>query len=146
MGGIKPRSPHRQIAQLMREHIEMGLYPPGKRMPSLEKLADLHQVTKGVIRNALALLRLEGVICARNGDGHYVIPNPEQGDSEYARLMNATLAVVHTTGASSQEIAERTGVSRWHIQRMLGGGRPLSIEWFCKIIEAAIAIGREKTP
>lgn len=110
----------------------------------MTKLADQYGVKPAVVRNALVLLRLEGIICARNGDGHYVTPDEDRGDSENARLVNATRAVVYATGARTAQIAERTGVSRWHIQRMLGGGRLMTPEWSQRIIKAARDIGREE--
>lgn len=45
---------------------------PGWRLPSEERLAEMHKVSRGVVRAALAGLRERGVLTSRRGGGTYV--------------------------------------------------------------------------
>lgn len=137
MGAPRPNTPYRNVAQLLREHIELGFYPPGERMPSLPQLGALYGVKSCVVRNALAVLRDEGIIAARSGDGHYVIPAAERGDPAATQsLRETTHAAVLRSGVNLTEVSRRVGVSRWHVTRMLTGKRPLTRFWSERIIDA----------
>lgn len=142
MGSNQYDTPYRRVARLMRQHIKAGLYNEHEKLPSVEKLAANYRVTIGVIRNALAMLRLDGVLVARSGVGHFIATdeNQEMDDARYA-LKTAQDAVAKH-GADAHQIAELTGVSHWHIHRMLSGGRIMTLSWSQKIVEAAKEIER----
>lgn len=129
---------YRFIAGELRGHIEMGLYRPGEQLPSITRIGEMFDAKAGVVRDALTVLKDEGLVMVRNGDGHYVVP-----DTEGADLMAVTLVAVCESGAGIQQIAEHLRVSRWTIGRLLNGGITLTPEWSQKIIAAAEAIGRE---
>lgn len=53
---------YREIADELRERIESGEYPPGSKLPGYEALTSTYSVGRGVIRDALSVLQVEGLI------------------------------------------------------------------------------------
>ena len=68
---------HRQVANIVREAIASGEYPPGTQLPSEDALAQRHKVSRPTIRLALNTLRAEGLISVRMGKGSTVRPGPD---------------------------------------------------------------------
>ncbi|MFP1630796.1 FadR/GntR family transcriptional regulator [Zhengella sp. ZM62] len=64
------------LARTLRDAIRRGDFAIGERMPSEAELTALHGVSRTVVREAIAALRLEGVVEARQGAGVFVIANP----------------------------------------------------------------------
>lgn len=59
----------RQVAADMREKITAGEYPSGSRLPTERELVDTYGVLRPTIRDAVNLLRSEGIIVAEHGRG-----------------------------------------------------------------------------
>jgi GntR family transcriptional regulator len=72
-----PESPHRQLASWIRERIESGEFPPGRRIPSETDLVQMSGVARGTARRAIAVLRDEGLTVTIGGRGTYVRPRDE---------------------------------------------------------------------
>ncbi|AZO00743.1 FadR family transcriptional regulator [Mesorhizobium sp. M9A.F.Ca.ET.002.03.1.2] len=68
--------PHRVASYLSRE-IEGGDIIPGARLPTESQLADKFGVSRNVVREAIAQLRADGMVEARQGVGAFVMA-PEQ--------------------------------------------------------------------
>ncbi|MER8777566.1 FadR/GntR family transcriptional regulator [Mesorhizobium sp. M0977] len=68
--------PHRVAAFLSRE-IESGDLNPGTRLPTEQQLSEKFGVSRNVVREAIAQLRADGMIEARQGVGAFVLA-PEQ--------------------------------------------------------------------
>jgi DNA-binding GntR family transcriptional regulator len=132
-----PNAAYHKLARLIHEHIEMGLYSSQERLPSITELEALYNAKRSVVRNALRVLKEDRLIVSRDGDGHYIVTGPVQGDDEEENRLNRTRHAVLVSGASSLQIAKRTGVSRWSITRMLHGRIPLTPLWSVQIIRAA---------
>lgn len=64
------RYPH--IASDLRRRVLEGEFSPGSRLPSEQRLAGHYQVSRGVIRNALAALSRRGMIVSHPGAGWHV--------------------------------------------------------------------------
>jgi DNA-binding GntR family transcriptional regulator len=62
----------RQLANLLRERITTGQYPPGRAIPSEKQLEQEYGISRNTIRKATALLRDEGLIVTVAGRGSYV--------------------------------------------------------------------------
>src|SRR6266536_1089772 len=75
---LHPGQPrYRQVAARLYEQIKDGTYPPGSALPTERQLADEYGLSRNMIRQALALLRQQGVLDVVQGSGHYVRPRPE---------------------------------------------------------------------
>lgn len=71
VSGARAPKYHR-IADELRRAVQIGEYQPGERLPAETSLADRFRVSVPTIRQALAVLRAEGVIESRHGIGTFV--------------------------------------------------------------------------
>ncbi|OCX65683.1 GntR family transcriptional regulator [Thioclava sp. SK-1] len=62
-----------QISDLLRQDIQSGRFRPGDRLPSESELTRTHSVSRTVVREALGLLRSEGLVEARKGSGVFAL-------------------------------------------------------------------------
>lgn len=89
--GIDPtsdRAVYKQIADHLRSDIEAGRLAAGERLPSESALVNEFEVAQGTIRQALQLLRSEGLVIAEQGKGVFVRNKPRirrLGHDRFAR-------------------------------------------------------------
>jgi GntR family transcriptional regulator len=69
-GDSRPK--YQQIADTLRETIKAGEYGPGDRLPGENELMATHGVARMTARQALGVLRSEGLVEARKGAGVFV--------------------------------------------------------------------------
>src|ERR1700761_2958309 len=62
---------HLKIAALISREIDRGQFKPGDRLPTEHELAAQFDVSRNVIREAIACLRSDGVIDSRQGVGAF---------------------------------------------------------------------------
>lgn len=62
-----------QISQWLMEMIEKGRYGVNDKLPSESKLAELFQVNRNTVRQAISDLVTKGIVQKRNGVGSFVI-------------------------------------------------------------------------
>ena len=75
IGMVEPL-PNR-VATLLSKEIGAGKLSPGSRLPTEQQLADRFGVSRNVVREAIAQLRADGIVEARQGVGAFVMA-PEQ--------------------------------------------------------------------
>jgi DNA-binding transcriptional regulator YhcF (GntR family) len=81
MDGINPddpRTPRRQLADLLRAAILTGKLAPGSQIPSGPELAERYKVSKVTAQQAVNELRNEGLVVARRGSGTFVRERPQK--------------------------------------------------------------------
>jgi DNA-binding FadR family transcriptional regulator len=61
-----------EIATVLRDRVLSGDFSSGDRLPSEQQLADSFQVSRPVIREAIARLKVEGLIDTKQGLGAFV--------------------------------------------------------------------------
>jgi GntR family transcriptional regulator len=61
-----------QLAAVLRAQIESGALEPGKPIPSESYLQQEHGVSRGTVREAVALLREAGLVVTIQGRGTFV--------------------------------------------------------------------------
>ncbi len=66
------RPAYQQIADELREQIYSGVLPENAKLPSERELSDEYDVARVTIRNAIAVLRNEGLIFSEHGRGVFV--------------------------------------------------------------------------
>jgi len=64
----------RQIA----EHLRRGELRPGDRLPSEQQLMDHYGTARMTVREALGVLKGEGLVVAEHGRGVFVRPQPHR--------------------------------------------------------------------
>jgi DNA-binding GntR family transcriptional regulator len=69
---IAPVPPYRQIADILRQRIEGGKYPPDTRIPTESELVEEFEVARTTARRAVSVLRDEGLIYTVPNRGSYV--------------------------------------------------------------------------
>lgn len=63
---------YERVAEAIRTQIRTGELQPGDKLPSISQLTDLYAVSYGSIRSAMLVLKAEGLIEGRPGEGVYV--------------------------------------------------------------------------
>ena len=76
-----PTKPRHVIDQIL-SSIQDGTLAAGERLPSEAKLAELTGVGRTSVREALAALRLMGVVETRVGAGSYIVASLDGGNSQ----------------------------------------------------------------
>ncbi|SEN71070.1 transcriptional regulator, GntR family [Loktanella fryxellensis] len=62
-----------QVSDDLRRQIEAGAFRPGERLPSEAALTQVHSVSRTVIREAIAILRSDGLVETRKGAGVFAL-------------------------------------------------------------------------
>lgn len=76
----------------LRELIQSGRYNPGDKLPSEAQLTREHAVSRTVVREAIAALRADGLVEARQGSGVYVLTPTEQVTAPFTNIDSARLS------------------------------------------------------
>lgn len=92
MTQVTDRPAYLRIAAELREQISSGGYPPGARLPTIAALSRTHGVSEIVVRQAVALLRGEGLVETRRGGGTIVRTRPAVRRVAMSRYLNAPRA------------------------------------------------------
>jgi DNA-binding FadR family transcriptional regulator len=72
----RPASLASRIAQSLREEIAAGRFSAGARLPAESALAGTFGVSRPIVREAIALLKADGILVTRKGAGAYVSDTP----------------------------------------------------------------------
>jgi DNA-binding FadR family transcriptional regulator len=150
MIGVVEALPHR-VASLLSREIESGDFNPGARLPTEQQLAEKFGVSRNVVREAIAQLRADGMIEARQGVGAFVLA-PEQRSAiridrealksavnmehlfELRRILETESASLAATRRNDEDLASIKAA----LDRMSGEER-----WEEGSIEADLAFHRE---
>ncbi|WP_312239527.1 Uxu operon transcriptional regulator [Pantoea sp.] len=68
-----PQRPYQEVGETLRNMIAQQRYAVGERLPPEREIAAMLNVTRTLVREALIMLELEGLIEVRRGAGIYVI-------------------------------------------------------------------------
>ncbi|GAA4240340.1 GntR family transcriptional regulator [Actinomadura meridiana] len=103
---VPDRPAYLRIADSLREGIRDGSVPPGSRLPTIAELCEVHGVSEIVVRQAVALLRGEGLVETRRGGGTLVkvIPPARRVAMDRYRAVTRPMAVPETTFTRDQRI------------------------------------------
>lgn len=117
--------PYQQTADRIRALIKSHGYEPGVRLPSERELADLLEVSRPTVREALIALEVEGVVQIRMGSGVY-LSHPIKGQAsapkKAAKLKSdlSPFQLIEARRLVESEIAALAAVSRTpeHVRQM----------------------------
>jgi GntR family transcriptional regulator len=96
-----------RLTSVLRGRIESGEWEEGHRIPSIEELCDEYGVARNTVRQALQLLRSDGLIDGGRGVGTFVLKRPA-GRIANADLKDAISDPLHLGPDQSIEILSRT--------------------------------------
>ena len=74
--GSTPIPRYLQLAELVRQRVAKGHWPPGSMLPSIEHLMQEFDVARVTVRQAIALLADEGLLSPQRGRGTFVTGKP----------------------------------------------------------------------
>jgi GntR family transcriptional repressor for pyruvate dehydrogenase complex len=103
------------LVEALRSRIVNGDIAPGEKLPSEPRLAAEHQVSRTVVREAIARLNLEGLVHTRRGSGSYALTPPADdadGAPPLARSLDDRLALVEYRLALESEAAALAATRR----------------------------------
>jgi GntR family transcriptional regulator len=92
------RPVYKQLADLLRDDIHAGVYEPGDVLPSQSTLERTHNVSTNTARDAIGVLKGEGLVEAVRGKGILVRrprPTRRQSSTRYADQLKALRAGKH---------------------------------------------------
>ncbi|EPC5194219.1 Uxu operon transcriptional regulator [Edwardsiella piscicida] len=75
------RRPYQEIGAMIRDLIAQTPYRPGERLPPERDIAERLGVTRTVVREALIMLEINGLVEVRRGAGIFVLEAPAQAES-----------------------------------------------------------------
>ena len=74
----EPKRPYQEVGLALRQMITNMKYVIGERLPPERELAEMLDVSRSVVREALIMLELENLIEVRKGSGIYIVALPHQ--------------------------------------------------------------------
>ena len=82
--------PYQEVGAMIRDLIIKTPYNPGERLPPEREIAEMLDVTRTVVREALIMLEIKGLVEVRRGAGIYVLDNSgsHNTDSPDANVCN----------------------------------------------------------
>lgn len=118
-----------QIKEYLLSRIQSGEYGPGDRLPTENELTKNFQTSKSPVRQALDILRMEGMIYRHPGRGTFVSPNPGNSGAwtlgsiqDIIGLGSQTIFQLHdfTPGQVSAELNKVFNVTKEKFVRIQG--------------------------
>jgi DNA-binding GntR family transcriptional regulator len=113
---------YHQVAKALREEIVQGVFPVGSLLPTEDRLCERFSVSRYTVREALRLLREDGLVASRRGAGTAVLPPEASGaDAQQVMSINDLVAFATdtrlaiesiTTVTIDRRLADRTGLPR----------------------------------
>jgi GntR family transcriptional regulator len=86
-----------QVAHALKEEIVSGVHPVGSLLPTEDELCKRFSVSRYTVREALRLLREDGLVSSRRGAGTVVIP-PHASGSDIHQVMSVNDLLAFATG------------------------------------------------
>lgn len=69
---MSEHSAYRQIADQLRSAIQSGYLLPGEQLPSEQEIIDQTNASRGTVRQAILVLKAEGLVETKQGSGNFV--------------------------------------------------------------------------
>src|SRR5215475_11128285 len=102
-----PRHAYLQIADDLRRAIRQGELAPGGQLPSTNELTEKYGVAAMTVRNALRVLRDEGLLVARQGSGVFVRSTISPDDNAEAVSLGMVVERIDAIADELQKLTER---------------------------------------
>ena len=101
MTSIRNRQPRQslsqKLAESLRAKIEAGDLVEGDKLPTEQQLSQEHGVSRTVVREAIATLRADRLIEAKQGSGAYVLPRPSPSAQQIWSDQSDTISTIIET-------------------------------------------------
>lgn len=97
--------PYQEVGAMIRDLIIKTPYNPGERLPPEREIAEMLDVTRTVVREALIMLEIKGLVEVRRGAGIYVLDSSTSKSADSADV-NACNDVLQARQLLESNIAE----------------------------------------
>ena len=129
-----------RLAALLGEQIDSGALRPGDRLPTEQRLASAHGVSRTVVREAVHQLKSRQLVIARQGSGVFVAkPSPNRPLAFDPKVLGSMQAVVHVVEVRRVLEGEMAGLAAERATR----AQVAAMRRALKAIDAATAAGRD---
>lgn len=92
---VRQVAAHELVLDQIRRSIESGQFRPGDRLPTERDLAEMLEVSRTVVRAAVAVLEREGLIIVRRGrGGGFIVQAPSYDAAEMQRMLRENKAAI----------------------------------------------------
>lgn len=115
-----------QVARTLKEEIVGGIYMVGSLLPTEEELCKRFSVSRYTVREALRLLRDDGLVTSRQGAGTVVIP-PRPAGSDIHQVMSINDLLAY--GAGTRLVVESIRTVQIDTKLATRTGLPVGEEW-----------------
>ncbi|CAM3573488.1 HTH-type transcriptional regulator LutR [Vibrio aerogenes CECT 7868] len=85
---ITPKRLYQEIGMTLQQRIFSGEFCAGERLPPEREIAEAMQVSRSVVREAIIMLELHGLVEVRKGSGVYVISQEENHQIPESQVKN----------------------------------------------------------
>jgi DNA-binding FadR family transcriptional regulator len=124
-----------RVADKLRQKIRDDALTVGTRLPSEQAMATHFGVSRSVMREAIALLKSEGILNTRKGSGAFICAaNAEREDIVTEQSVQSLLNLIEVRGGLESEIAALAALRRTP-------GQLIAIEHALRSLEKAVASG-----
>lgn len=93
------------IGKELREQLSQNIYKIGDRLPTEREIAESYGVSRTVIREAIIMLEIEGLVEVRKGSGVYVISLPQPNNNLTNNPLNSDLFMSAFSGLTGTDIS-----------------------------------------
>ena len=129
-----------RLAALLGEQIDSGMLRPGDRLPTEQRLASAHGVSRTVVREAVHQLKSRHLVIARQGSGVFVAePSPNRPLAFDPKVLGSMQAVVHVVEVRRVLEGEMAGLAAERATRT----QVAAMRRALKAIDAAAAAGHD---
>jgi len=92
------------IGKELRDQLSKNRYKIGERLPTEREIAESYSVSRTVIREAIIMLEIEGLVEVRKGSGVYVVNLPQENIEESNNSLQSGLLTSAFLGLSGSDI------------------------------------------
>ena len=129
-----------RLAERLGQEIDAGRLRPGDRLPTEQRLADAHGVSRTVVREAVHQLKSRALVQSRQGSGVFVAPPPvNQALAFDPAVLTSVQAVVHVVEVRRVLEGEIAALAAERATR----GQIAALRRALEAIDAAVAEGRD---
>ncbi|WBB59364.1 GntR family transcriptional regulator [Streptomyces sp. WMMC500] len=116
----RPGALYQQVAAAIREAILSGEFEAGAPLPSESQLIERYEVSRPTVRNAIAVLRAEGLIEVRHGKGSFVRRTRQPTLTIERRVTRTRNGRFTSAGGTEWTTVEEPTVFRSHTSKHTG--------------------------
>lgn len=122
----RPRTIYQRVAADLRQAIADGTYGSGGRLPAEGALAERYGVSRGTVRQALAVLRADGLVTSRRGTRRVVLDTERvQSFGELLSFTRWARSIGEEPGGQVVDVDRRPGSEAECAQLRLAPGAPV---------------------